>query len=125
MRCEVKLTTTVDGKKTRVVHGGDLQISESRACVTYTEENAVVSIEVKGKTITLIREGDYSLRLTLEKGKTLDGVLALGDNEGIIQVKTQRVGYKLTKNTLVLELKYTLLIGEAQEMQLKIEAKGE
>ena len=125
MRCEVKLTTTVDGKKTRVVHGGDLQISESHACVTYTEENAVVSIEVKGKTITLIREGDYSLRLTLEKGKTLDGVLALGDNEGIIQVKTQRVGYKLTKNTLVLELKYTLLIGEAQEMQLKIEAKGE
>ena len=125
MRCQVKITTTVDGKKTQVVRKGDLQISDSQTVVTYEEETATVSVCLQNKRVTLTRMGDYSLFLPLEKGKTLDGTLGIGGNEGQVQVKTQRTAYSILDNKLILDLKYTLIVGEKQEMQVKIEAIGE
>ena len=115
----------MDGKKTRVIRNGNLHITDTQSSVSYNEENAMVSVTVQDKQVTLERKGDYSLFLPLQKGKTLDGTLGLGDNAGAIQVHTQRIGYSILDKKLMLNLKYTLIIGEPQEMQVKIEALGE
>lgn len=124
MLCQVTLTTTVDGKKTRVVRKGDLLISENQTRIVYEEENAVVTVCVEDGGVTLARKGDYSLYLRLEKGKILDGSLGIGGSEGSIRVKTERIGYFLAENEIVLDLKYVLLAGEEQNTRVKIEARS-
>lgn len=123
MRCQVTVTTTVDGKKTRVVRLGDLQITPEQVLLTYEEDNALVSVRKQERMVEIVRKGDYSLCIRLEKNKTLDGSLGLGDSEGRIQAKTERIGYSISSNAFSLQLKYTLLMGEPQNMQVKIEAK--
>ncbi len=125
MRCKVKITTAVDGKRTQIVRHGCLEHTSTESVLTYTEENARISVRLQNGTVSLLREGDYSLSIRLEKGKTLDGSLGLGGNVGKIHAQTDKIGYAVTENSLVLDLKYTLLAGEPQKMQVKIEAKGE
>lgn len=125
MLCQVALTTTVDGKKTRVTRKGNLLISDNQTRITYEEENAFIAVCIENGIVTLTRKGDYSLYLRLEKGKTLDGSLGLGGSEGAIQVKTERIGYFFSKNEVVLDLKYVLLAGEPQNTRVKIEARAE
>lgn len=124
MLCQVALTTTLDGKKTRVVRKGDLLISDNQTRILYEEENAVVTVIVDKESVTLSRKGDYTLYLRLEKGKTLDGSLGIGGSEGNVQVKTERIGYYTSDNEVVLDLKYVLLLGEGQNTRVKIEARA-
>ncbi len=124
MRCQVTVTTVVDGKKTRVVHTGDMEISARQAVIYYIEENARVTVRMQERRVSIVREGDYTLAIRLEKGKTLDGSIGIGDNVGNIQTQTERIAYQLTEEGLTLLLKYVLLAGEPQNMQVKIEAKG-
>lgn len=125
MRCQVVIVTETDGKKTRVVRKGDLCVATD-ITLCYTEECAETKLILRGSTVEIVRKGDYSLVMRFEKGKILDGTLGLAGNVGVIQTKTERIGYSVIDGNFALRLKYQLLTGgEPQKMRVSIDTKGE
>jgi uncharacterized beta-barrel protein YwiB (DUF1934 family) len=89
--------------------------------VYYREENATVALQLEGETAIVERRGDYTLRLHLERGKTTQGELGIGGASGEIQTLTRAVQYSIREKSLLISLKYDLIIsGERQNMQLRI-----
>ena len=125
MRCQVTVETTADGKKTKISREGDLQITSTGASLSYTEDKANVTLTLQNGTVQIVRKGDYTLCMRLEKGQTTSASLSLGGSVGEMQTTTERVGYAIRENELSLHLKYTLIAtGDPQKMQVKIYAKG-
>ena len=126
MRCQVTIVTVADGRKTRVLRQGELRVTPTEITLYYAEENAETTLILRGGRVEIVRKGDYTLAICLEKGKTLDGSLGIGGSEGVIQTKTERIGYSIAEDTFVLRLKYELLTGgEPQKMLVSIDTKGE
>ena len=124
MRCQVTVDTTADGKKTRISREGTLQITPTGATLSYAEENANVTLTLQNGVAQIVRQGDYTLCMRLEKGKTTNATLSLGGSVGEMQTATDRIAYAIVDGELSLHLKYTLLAtGEPQKMQVKIHAK--
>ena len=124
MRCQVTVETTADGKKTKIAREGELQITPTGATLSYAEENANVTLTLQNGTAQIVRQGDYTLCMRLEKVKTTSASLSLGGSVGEMQTKTERIGYAIQDKELSLQLKYTLFAtGEPQRMQVKIHAK--
>ena len=117
------IRTTVDQVESRFSCKAEMELSSLSALLRYTEENAVVSIEVGKKETLIERRGDYSMRLCLQENTRTQGSLSIGGGEGILEVFTKRIDYSITKNSLLLRLDYTLHFGdEVQEMALRLKA---
>ena len=122
--CKLTITTTADGVENSITREGEMELSLSKTLLRYCEENAFVVIILEGDTAKIEREGDYSLRLSLKEGETLTGEIGIGGAGGEIQTFAHRVAYSVSKDSLLLSLKYDLLIsGEKQEMKLRLLAR--
>lgn len=122
--CDLTIVTTVDGTQNRIVREGEILNSFTSVELRYREENAFVIVRIKGESAEIERQGDYSLRLHLERGKECEGSIGIGGNEGSIQVFTQEIAYSAKEDSVLLKLQYSLLIGsEKQDMKLLIMAK--
>ena len=122
--CRLTIATTVDGTKTEISRDGCFEVAPLFAKLQYREENAEVSLVLENGVVQIQRTGDYTLRLTLQEGETNEGTLGINGSEGILQVKTKRVAYTTTENSLLLSLHYGLLMGEeVQEMKLRLFAR--
>ena len=122
---EVFLTiwTAVDQEESRFSCKAEMECSPLSAVLRYTQENAQITIYVGENETRIERDGDYSMRLPLRENCRTQGMLSIGGNEGLLDVSTKRVAYSLTKDSLLLQLEYTLHFGnEAQEMRLRIKA---
>jgi uncharacterized beta-barrel protein YwiB (DUF1934 family) len=123
--CQLTITTVMDGNENSIVRKGTFSLSLEKCVVCYREENADVQIVLQGETAFVERRGDYTLRLTLERGKESVGVIGLGGADGEIATYARRVVYSMGKDSLLLSLHYDLLIsGETQEMKLRLYAKA-
>lgn len=123
--CNVKITTSVDGRETDFVGQGEMQLYARSADLRYQDGQAFVRLTVCDETATVERQGDYSLGLRLERGKFCDGTLGIGGAEGNVQVYTHRVVYSIGDNSLLLFLHYDLLIGtESQKMKVRLYARS-
>lgn len=126
--CKLTITTSTDGTETTIHREGLCQLSVLGCELRYSEENAAVRILLKGETAEVERVGDYTLRLNLKRGERTVGYLGIGGSEGEIGVITHKVAYSQGKDSLLLSLNYSLLIGdEIQKMKLRLLArvKGE
>ena len=122
---EVFLTiwTAVDQEESRFSCKAEMESSSLSAVLRYTQENARTTIRVEENETRIERDGDYSMRLSLRENCRTQGTLSIGGNEGRLEVSTKRIAYTLTKNSLLLQLEYTLHFGnEAQQMRLRIKA---
>ena len=123
-RCKVTITTAVDGRETEFSCVGTLDLSARIVKLCYSEENASVSLILDGETAQVERNGDYSLRLFLKRGKENEGALGFGENAGQIKVYTHRVAYSIGRDSVLASLHYDLLFGEdRQEMKLRVLAR--
>ena len=119
--CKLTITTTADGVENSITREGEMELSLSKVLLRYREENAFVMIILEGDTAKIEREGDYSLRLQLKEGEVLTGEIGIGGAGGEIQTFAHRVAYSVSKDSLLLSLKYDLIIsGEKQEMKLRL-----
>ena len=71
------------------------------------------------------RQGDYSLRLRLEEGKTTESFFGIGASEGKILVKTHRVKHLFEGVTLKLSLRYDLIFAENEVQKMKLNATAQ
>ena len=120
-KCRLTITTVADGQENTIVRDGEMELSANATQICYREEHAVVSIRLQGESATVERQGDYSLRLQLHTGQTLKGEIGIGGSMGEIKTFTHAVQYSIREKSLMLSLKYDLLItGEVQAMQLRL-----
>ena len=122
--CTLTITTTADGRENTVTYQGKMKLESSYADLRYVEEQSQVHIEIEGETVRIMRRGDYTLRLTLEKGKRHAGAIGIGGAEGEVFTKTDELTYSMKNNSLLLFLRYDLIVGgETQTMKLRLLAK--
>ena len=122
--CTITLTTTTDEREFHTVRKGKMRIEGCGVRLFYTEENACVNISVFNNEAILERKGDYDLYLTLREGEHAKGVLGFGGSEGEIETYAQKIVYSARKDSVLLSLQYSLLIGgEEQKMKLRLLAK--
>ena len=122
--CRIKLSSTVDGKKTETAYEGQIEVLDNLITVSYAEEQAFVELRLMDKKVSMQRTGDYTLKLAFEKGKVCNGLLGIAGSEGALQTETTRLAYLVTDDSFMLTLHYKLLIGtETQDMRLRLDAK--
>ncbi|MBQ8343101.1 MAG: DUF1934 family protein [Clostridia bacterium] len=122
--CQVMISTKADGTGNEIIREGEMDIFPRSANLVYREENALVKLSLHDAKAEIVREGDYTLSLFLESGKTTKGTIGINGNNGEILTKTHAVEYKIAENYVVTRLAYDLLIGtEKQEMELRLLAK--
>ncbi len=119
--CKFAITTLVDGQENAMIRIGQLNISGGEISLMYQEESASVSIVLKKGIAVIDRRGDYSLHLTLEQGKTVEGNIGIGGSYGTVLAKTHHIKYSMDRGMFTLSLGYDLLFGdETQKMRLKL-----
>lgn len=121
--CKFTIISKADGKETKSVRKGKIEITADEIRLAYAEDNAYVTIILQDGRAKVHREGDYALVLDLKNGEICDGELGLGGSVGTIRTKTRNVSYSLKEKSLLLTLQYDLLFGDgAQKMSLRIRA---
>jgi uncharacterized beta-barrel protein YwiB (DUF1934 family) len=122
--CYLTITTTADGVETEISREGEIELSATKTVLVYKEEQAIVRFTLQGESAFVERQGDYSMRLCLERGKRREGALGLGSAEGVIQTYTHRVAYAIGNNSLLASLRYDLLVNdEPQQMKIRLLAR--
>ena len=120
------ITTSVDGVENSITRRGEMALMPKEIRLRYEEENALVSISVQGESAQIQRRGDYDLFLDLCVEKMTQGKIGIGGNLGEVEVFTHKIGYSISKDSLLLSLRYDLLIsGEKQEMRLRLLSRFE
>jgi hypothetical protein len=117
------ISTTVDGKESRMSCKAELALAPTSAVLRYQDENASVSLTLNGDSLTIERMGDYGLYLPLTENAYTVGRLSIAGQDGDVKIYTKRLAYTIGKSSLLLQLFYTLFFGEEkQEMRLRIRA---
>lgn len=123
--CTLTITSGTDGKEDTFSRSGEMQLSPLKAELFYKEEEGEVRILLEGERVEIRRTGGYSLRLCLEKGKEREGYIGIDGQEGEIQTFTDKIAYSIREDSLLLSLRYYLLIGdEKQEMKIRLLARS-
>ena len=122
--CTLQITSTVDGQENVFSTKGKIDLSVENPKICYWEENSVVRLTFQGETARVEREGDYSLKINLERDVMQKGSLGIGGQEGEICAYAHKVTYTISENSLLALLHYDLWIGgEPQQMQLRVLAR--
>lgn len=123
--CKISIVTTEQDREIKTVRDGEMQICGLDVVLVYQEEQARVKMLFQGESVEIVRQGDYTLRLLLKKGKTEKGELGIGGSTGEIQTFAHKVMYSIRGNVVMALLHYDLIIsGEKQEMRLRLSAQG-
>ena len=122
--CRLTISTTIDGKETRVTRDGEYSFDEQGVRLCYREENAVVGLLLKDSTLTVERRGDYRMLLRLCENCTLQGELGIGDSVGDIRIQTLKLQSRAEKDAWLLLAEYVLLAGtQPQKTKLRLSVK--
>ena len=122
--CELTIASSADGQENNFMRKGEMELSIHCAKVRYEDEGALVCMDFQGETLDILRRGDYTLKISLQRGVVREGNLGIGGNEGAIHTLAHKVAYSISGNSLLATLHYDLLIGdEPQKMKLRILAR--
>lgn len=123
-KCMVSITTTADGTENTIIREGKMFLADDLVKLVYREENALICIELQENTARIERSGDYTLKLSLQNGKTGQGEIGINGASGSVGTFTDRILYSVTGESLHAVLHYDLLIaGQRQKMRLNLRAK--
>ena len=122
--CKISITTTVDGDETQATRKGSLRLSFAENVISYTEENAFITITIRADEVEIVRNGDYSMFLPLKRDTKTRGEIGINGAIGAVDIKTSRLLYSTTDTSLMLSVHYDLLFGEEkQAMQIRLLAR--
>lgn len=123
--CRITIVTTEEERELETVRDGEMRLCGLNAMLVYKEAQAEVKMIFQGESVEIIRQGDYSMRLLLKKGKLEKGALGIGASSGEIQTIAHKIAYSICDNGMMALLHYDLIIGgEKQEMHLRLSAQG-
>ena len=123
--CKFTIITSVDEKENPVIYDGKIDIGEAMVVLAYEEGASQICITLQKGIALIDRQGDYSLRLHLEEGKTKESGLGIGGAEGNILTKTHRVKYSFANNIFKLSLCYDLIFAEDEVQRMKLNLKAQ
>ncbi len=122
--CVLTITTTTDGQEYTVSYDGELKLLVDGGDIRYQDGQSRVDMEIRPAGVSILRQGDYTLKLRLEEGKRQVGAIGIGGSEGEVFTQTEKLAYSVSERSLLLKAEYALLIGgERQEMKLRLHAK--
>ena len=123
--CYITITTEADGTENTITRQGRWEPSVNSVKLHYCEENAQIFLQLVDGCAYIKRMGDYTLSLSLEEGKLLDGKIGIGGAKGDVQTYARKISYFLKKDSLLLSLHYDLIISnETQKMKLRLLVKN-
>ena len=104
----------------------DMRLESDSAFLRYYDGNSLVGLLLKNEELTIERRGDYNLFLRLKANEELESSLGFGRSSGKIYTKTHSLDYSITKNSILISVKYALYFdgGEKQEMKIRLLAKS-
>ena len=123
--CKFTINTSVDEVESAVARVGTIQVEDGIFVLCYEEENARVIITLQKGVARIDRDGDYSLQMQLEEGKTTKSLLSIGGTQGGIVTKTHRVKYSQEGKVFKLSLRYDLIFSEDEVQKTKLNLKGQ
>lgn len=122
--CVLTITTTADGQEYTLSYDGELKLLIDGADLRYQDGQSSVTMEIRPAGVSVLREGDYTLKLRLEEGKRKSGTIGIGGSEGEVFTQTEKLAYSVSERSLLLKAEYSLIIGsEKQEMKIRLHAK--
>lgn len=124
--CKLRIATTTDGEERVFTQRAEMELNPLSAVLRYTQDGGNVVLKIENSEVTTERTGDYRLKLRFAEGKRTVGSLGIMSSDGEIGVVTHKLLYKLNENSLLLSVKYALLLnGGEQEVSLLLTATGE
>ena len=123
--CKFTINTSVDEVESAVARVGTIQVEDGIFVLCYEEENARVIITLQKGVARIDRDGDYSLQMQLEEGKTTKSLLSIGGTQGGIVTKTHRVKYSQEGKVFKLSLRYDLIFSQDEVQKTKLNLKGQ
>ncbi len=122
--CVLTITTAADGQEYTLSYEGEMRLLIDGADLRYQDGQSNVTMEVRPAGVSVLREGDYTLKLRLEEGKCKSGTIGIGGSDGEVFTQTEKLAYSVSERSLLLKAEYALVIGgEKQEMKLRLYAK--
>lgn len=125
-KCRLRIATTTDGEERIFTQRAEMELKPLSAIIRYTQDGGRVELKIENGEVTTERVGDYRLKLRFLEGERTLGMLGISESDGALEVVTHKLSYKLNENSLLLSIKYALLldVGE-QEVSLIVTATGE
>lgn len=125
-KAKLTINTQVDEERERTASfEAEMELTENSAFLSYKDGESFVTLTLKGGEVFIRREGDYTLDLHLIEGQEMPATLGIMGNEGGIKTKTREINYSVTRSSVLLSIKYSLLFSreERQEMKLRLMAR--
>lgn len=125
-KAKLTINTQVDDQaETTASYKADMKLTANSAFLSYMDGEAKVTLSLQNGEVYILREGDYTLNLHLVEGQELPATLGILGNEGKIKTQTRSINYSITRDSLLLSIKYALLFSqdEKQEMKLRLIAR--
>ena len=120
-KAKLTIHTQVDGQQeTTATFDADMQLSLNSAVLSYVDGEAKVTLLLQNGEVSIRREGDYTLNLHLVEGKELPASLGILGNEGRIRTQTKSIQYSMTRESLLLSIKYAILFSEEERQEMKL-----
>lgn len=125
-KCRLRIATTTDGEERIFTQRAEMELKPLSAIIRYTQDGGRVELKIENGEVTTERVGDYRLKLRFLEGERTLGTLGISESNGALEVVTHKLSYKLNENSLLLSIKYALLLdGGEQEVSLIVTATGE
>lgn len=125
-KCRLRIATTTDGEERIFTQRAEMELKPLSAIIRYTQDGGRVELKIENGEVTTERVGDYRLKLRFLEGERTLGMLGISESDGALEVVTHKLSYKLNENSLLLSIKYALLLdGGEQEVSLIVTATGE
>lgn len=125
-KCRLRIATTTDGEERIFTQRAEMELKPLSAIIRYTQDGGRVELKIENGEVTTECVGDYRLKLRFLEGERTLGTLGISESNGALEVVTHKLSYKLNENSLLLSIKYALLLdGGEQEVSLIVTATGE
>lgn len=120
--CSVKIRTETDGTVSTFETKGEIEFSESPILI-YRDGESKVTLRLSDP-LRIIREGDYTLSLTLKRGERTQGSIGIGINSGDFFIRTKHCRIERNHDAYLVYCVYQLDFGSSvQNMKLHLVAK--
>lgn len=120
-KAKLTINTQVDEQEDMTAtFSADMQLSVNSALLSYVDGGAKVTLSLQNGAVNIRREGDYTLNLHLVEGEELPASLGILGNEGRIRTQTKAIHYSITRESLLLSIKYAILFSKEERQEMKI-----
>ena len=113
---QLTISTTIDGEEKIFSVAANLALSPFKASIKYTEDGDDIQIDIASRGVSIKRIGELTEELCFRKGQTEYGKIGLSGSEGDVGVKTEKLAYRISEDSVLLQMTYRLLFGHGEQV---------